>query len=140
MELFVVYDHEDMVGIADSYESVIQYLIDEGYLTDDIEFWNPEKGKTYHPLKRKLNKVKTWSVETFNDFFKNTGFDYRIDVTTLISKQLHKILEKGLTKTRAYDTIQVQTKDRKRQRLTTQLTGYLIGGRLTEEPKPSTWI
>ena len=86
MELFVIYEHENMVGIADSYESVIQYLIDEGYLTDDIEFWNPEKGKTYHPLERKLNKVKTWSVETFNDFFKNTGFDYRIDVTTLISK------------------------------------------------------
>lgn len=48
--------------------------------------------------------------------------------------------KKGLTKAKAYDTIQVQTKDRKRQRLTTRLTDYLIGGRLTEEPKPSTWI
>ena len=107
MELFIMYEHENMIGIADSYESAIQHLIDEGWLTDDIEFWNPEKGKTYHPLKRKLNKVRTWRVETFIAFFKNTGFEHRIDVTTLISKQLHKILEKRLTKTRAYDTIQV---------------------------------
>lgn len=101
MELFVVYEHENMVGIADSYESAIQHLIDEGWLTDDIEFWNPEKGKTYHPLKRKLNKVKTWSVETFNDFFKNTGFDYRIDVAILISKQLHTKFRKGVDKNKS---------------------------------------
>ena len=85
MKVYVIHeDNHGVIGVADSYESAIQFLIDDEWLTEDFEIWNAEKdySRPLYTLGIKLEEIKAWSISKFNDFFNG---DFYIGETNLIT-------------------------------------------------------
>lgn len=85
MKVYIIHeDNHGVLGVADSYESAIQFLIDDEWITEDFEIWNREKdySRPLYALEIKPEEIKTWNISKFNDFFSG---DFYIEETNLIT-------------------------------------------------------
>lgn len=93
MKIYIIHeDNDGVIGVADSYESAVQFLIDKEWLTEDFEIWNREKdySRPLYALEIKPEEIKTWNISKFNDFFNG---DFEIEETNLITNARNKIEE-----------------------------------------------
>ena len=85
MIIYIIHeDNHGVLGVADSYESAIQFLIDNKWLTEDFEIWD-RKGYYSRPLyalEIKPEEIKAWNINKFNDFFDG---DFYIEEDNLIT-------------------------------------------------------
>lgn len=69
----VIIIHEDnhgVIGVAKDYESAINFLLQEHWLTVNIEVLNSiEEWTTLKELGLDIGTIKKWDIEAFNDFF-----------------------------------------------------------------------
>lgn len=90
MKIYIIHeDNHGVIGVADSYESAVQFLVDEEWMTGNFEIWNREERK-YHTLVINPEEIKAWGRDKFNDFFKDA---FWIEKTNLITDARNKIEE-----------------------------------------------
>ena len=85
MIIYIIHeDNHGVLGVADSYESAVQFLIDNEWLTEDFEIWNRKKdySRPLYALEIKPEEIKTWNIDKFNDFFDG---DFYIEEDNLIT-------------------------------------------------------
>ena len=85
MIIYIIHeDNHGVLGVADSYESAVQFLIDNEWLTKDFEIWNAKKdySRPLYALEIKPEEIKTWNINKFNDFFDG---DFYIEEDNLIT-------------------------------------------------------
>lgn len=85
MKVYIIHaDIDGVIGVADSYKSAVQFLIDKEWITEDFEIWNREKdySRPLYALEIKPEEIKTWSINKFNDFFNG---DFEIEEVNLIT-------------------------------------------------------
>lgn len=72
MIIYIIYeDNYGVLGVADSYESAVQFLIDNEWLTEDFEILDREEyySRPLYALEIKPEEIKAWNIDKFNDFF-----------------------------------------------------------------------
>ena len=85
MIIYIIHeDNHGVLGVADSYESAVQFLIDDKWLTEDFEIWNRERdySRPLYTLEIKPEEIKAWNIDKFNDFFDG---DFYIEEANLIT-------------------------------------------------------
>ena len=85
MIIYIIHeDNHGVLGVADSYESAIQFLIDDEWLTEDFEILDREESysRPLYALEIKPEEIKAWNINKFNDFFDG---DFYIEETNLIT-------------------------------------------------------
>ena len=85
MIIYIIHeDNHGVLGVADSYESAVQFLIDDEWLTEDFEIWNRERdySRPLYALEIKPEEIKAWNINKFNDFFDG---DFYIEEANLIT-------------------------------------------------------
>ena len=85
MIIYIIHeDNHGVLGVADSYESAVQFLIDNEWLTEDFEIWNSEEyySRPLYALEIKPEEIKAWNINKFNDFFDG---DFYIEEDNLIT-------------------------------------------------------
>lgn len=93
MKVYIIHeDNNGVIGVADSYESAVQFLVDKEWMTGNFEIWDSEKdySRPLYTLEIKPEEVKTWNISKFNDFFNG---DFEIEETNLITNARNKIEE-----------------------------------------------
>lgn len=93
MKIYMIHtDNDGIIGVADSYKSAVQFLINEDGLTEDFEIWDREEDncRPLYTLGIKPEEIKTWDISKFNDFFEG---DYYIEETNLITDARNEIEE-----------------------------------------------
>lgn len=89
MKVYIIHeDNHGVIGVADSYESAVQFLLTE-WMTGNFEIWDREKRK-YNTLVINPEKIKAWGRDKFNDFFEDI---FWIEKTDLITDARNKIEE-----------------------------------------------
>lgn len=82
MEVYIIHeDNNGVIGVADSYESAVQFLVDKEWMTGNFEIWDSEKRK-YNTLVINPEEIKAWGRDKFNDFFEDI---FLIEKTELIT-------------------------------------------------------
>lgn len=82
MEVYIIHeDNNGVIGVADSYESAVQFLVDKEWMTGNFEIWDSEKRK-YNTLVIDPEEIKAWGRDKFNDFFEDI---FLIEKTKLIT-------------------------------------------------------
>ena len=94
MKVYIIHeDNHGVIGVADSYESAVQFLIDKEWITENYEILN-ESDDEYHPLNElgiALADIKEeWDIDIFNDAFYCCLY---IEKTNLITDAHNKIEE-----------------------------------------------
>lgn len=90
MKVYIIHeDSHGVLGVADSYESAVQFLIDEEWMPKEFEIWD-EKEFCYRTILINFEEIKTWRRDKFNDFFFGT---FEIEETNLITNARNKIEE-----------------------------------------------
>ena len=85
MIIYIIHeDNHGVLGVADSYESAVQFLIDNELLTEDFEIWDGEEydSRPLYALEIKPEEIKAWNINKFNDFFDG---DFYIEEDNLIT-------------------------------------------------------
>ena len=85
MIIYIIHeDNHGVLGVADSYESAVQFLIDNKWLTEDFEILNIEEyySRPLYALEIKPEEIKAWNIDKFNDFFDG---DFYIEEANLIT-------------------------------------------------------
>ena len=85
MIIYIIHeDNHGVLGVADSYESAVQFLIDNELLTEDFEIWDREEydSRPLYALEIKPEEIKAWNIDKFNDFFDG---DFYIEEANLIT-------------------------------------------------------
>lgn len=93
MIIYIIHeDNHGVLGVADSYESAVQFLIDNKWLTEDFEIWDREEyhSRPLYALEIKPEEIKAWNIDKFNDFFDG---DFYIEEDNLITNERNKIEE-----------------------------------------------
>lgn len=93
MKVYIVHeDNHGVIGVADSYESAVQFLVDEEWITEEFEIWDREEdcSRPLYALEIKPEEIKAWNISKFNDFFNG---DFYIEETNLITNTRNKIEE-----------------------------------------------
>lgn len=90
MKVYIIHeDYHGVLGVADSYESAVQFFIDEKWITKELEIWDREEF-CYRIISINPEEIKSWGRNRFNDFFKNA---FWIEETNLITDARNKIEE-----------------------------------------------
>ena len=85
MEVYIIHeDNHGVLGVADSYESAVQFRIDNEWLTEDFEILDREEyySRPLYALEIKPEEIKAWNINKFNDFFDG---DFYIEEDNLIT-------------------------------------------------------
>ena len=93
MIIYIIHeDNHGVLGVADSYESAVQFLIDNKWLTEDFEILDREEycSRPLYALEIKPEEIKAWNINKFNDFFDG---DFYIEEDNLITNERNKIEE-----------------------------------------------
>lgn len=91
MKVYIIHeDNHGVLGVADSYESAVQFFIDERWITKELEIWDKEE-LCYRTISINPEEIKTWKRSKFNDFFFGA---FEIEETDLITDTNNKN-EKG---------------------------------------------
>lgn len=91
MKIYIVHgDIQGTIGVADSYESAVQFLIEAEWITEKHKIWDydEEKENSLHDLGVNLEEIKTWGIDKFNDFFYG---DFCIQAADLITNGHNRI-------------------------------------------------
>ena len=90
MIIYIIHeDNHGVLGVADSYESAVQFLIDDEWLTEDFEILDREEycSRPLYALEIKPEEIKAWNINKFNDFFDG---DFYIEEDNLITNERNK--------------------------------------------------
>ena len=93
MKVYIIHeDNDGVIGVADSYESAVQFLIDKEWITEDFEIWNRENNysRPLYTFEIKPEDIKAWNISKLNDFFDG---DFEIEKANLITDARNKIEE-----------------------------------------------
>ena len=85
MIIYIIHeDNHGVLGVADSYESAVQFLIDNEWLTENFEILDREEhySRPLYALEIKPEEIKAWNIDKFNDFFDG---DFYIEEDNLIT-------------------------------------------------------
>ena len=85
MIIYIIHeDNHGVLGVADSYESAVQFLIDNELLTENFEILDREEyySRPLYTLEIKPEEIKAWNINKFNDFFDG---DFYIEEDNLIT-------------------------------------------------------
>lgn len=82
MKVYIIHeDNHGVLGVADSYKSAVQFLVDEEWMTGEFEIWDKEEF-CYRTIPINPEEIKTWKRNKFNDFFFGV---FEIEETDLIT-------------------------------------------------------
>ena len=70
-------DNHGVIGVAKDYDSAINFLVQNQWLTTDIEVLNSiEEWTSLKELGLDIETIRSWDIEAFNDFFDGTFYLY----------------------------------------------------------------
>ena len=71
MNIIIIHeDNHGVLGVAKDYDSAINCLVQNQWLTTDIEVLNSiEEFVSLKELGLDIETIRSWDIETFNDFF-----------------------------------------------------------------------
>ena len=85
MIIYIIHeDNHGVLGVADSYESAVQFLIDNEWLTENFEILDREEyySRSRYALEIKPEEIMTWNINKFYDVFDG---DFYIEEDNLIT-------------------------------------------------------
>lgn len=71
MNIIIIYeDNHGVIGVAKDYDNAINLLVQNQWLTTDIEVLNSiEEWISLKELGLDIETIRSWDIEAFNDFF-----------------------------------------------------------------------
>ena len=71
MNIIIIHDdNHGVIGVAKDYDSAINFLVQDQWLTTDIEVLNSiEELVSLKELGLDIETIRSWDIEAFNDFF-----------------------------------------------------------------------
>ena len=71
MNIIIIHeDNHGVLGVAKDYDSAIDFLVQNQWLTTDVEVLNSiEEFVPIKELGLDIETIRSWDIEAFNDFF-----------------------------------------------------------------------